>query len=182
MYLGAGISTWTVISSSSRMKEQIMLDLNSSSLIWEYWDKNRMTDGHQTAHYTWKTLCPIQQNQGVTFPSICVSLNTWVKEVICSFRIRSLLRTSMASRILLLTSREPDRWAAIWLGSWVREPLVKVARIYMASQGKHKGSKVTIFLHNLRFLSEKFLLPSQNSFPGCLRTAAQRSKSSSRHN
>lgn len=36
MYLGAGISTWTAISSSSRMKEQTMLDLNSSSLIWEY--------------------------------------------------------------------------------------------------------------------------------------------------
>lgn len=36
MYLGAGISAWTAISSTNRMKEQTMLDLKSSSLIWEY--------------------------------------------------------------------------------------------------------------------------------------------------
>lgn len=35
-YLGAGINTWTAISSNDRMKEQTMLDLKSSSLIWEY--------------------------------------------------------------------------------------------------------------------------------------------------
>lgn len=44
---------------------------------------------------------------------MCESLNTCVKVVMCSFLIRSLLRTSMACRILLLTSREPDRCAAI---------------------------------------------------------------------
>lgn len=40
IYLGAGTSTWTAISSTSRMKEQTMLDLKSSSLIWEYWRNN----------------------------------------------------------------------------------------------------------------------------------------------
>lgn len=36
MYLGAGISAWTAIKSTNRTKEQTMLDLKSSSLIWEY--------------------------------------------------------------------------------------------------------------------------------------------------
>lgn len=40
------------------------------------------------------------------------SLNTWVKVVMCSFLILSPLLTSMAWRILLLTSLEPERCAA----------------------------------------------------------------------
>lgn len=35
-YRGAGTNTWTAISSTSRTKEQTMLVLKSSSLIWEY--------------------------------------------------------------------------------------------------------------------------------------------------
>lgn len=41
MYRGAGINTWTAISSNERMKEQTMLDLKCSSLIWEYWETKR---------------------------------------------------------------------------------------------------------------------------------------------
>lgn len=46
-YLGAGTNTWTAISSTSRMNEQTMLDLKSSSLIWEYWgNENTPIKGH----------------------------------------------------------------------------------------------------------------------------------------
>lgn len=64
-----------------------------------------------------------------TFPSMCVSLKTNVKGVMCSLRIRSLLRTSMACLILLLISRDLAQWGIIWLGNCTREPLVKVAKI-----------------------------------------------------
>lgn len=49
-YLGAGTNTWTAISSTSRMNEQTMLDLKSSSLIWENWgNENTPIKGHWTS-------------------------------------------------------------------------------------------------------------------------------------
>lgn len=40
---GAGINTWTAISSNDRIKEQTMFDLKSSSLIWEYWPTKKIS-------------------------------------------------------------------------------------------------------------------------------------------
>lgn len=60
MYLGAGISAWTAISSTNRMKEQTMLDLKSSSLIWEYCE----TKMHQLQ--TTRLLLSLQEAQPST--------------------------------------------------------------------------------------------------------------------
>lgn len=66
MYRGAGIRAWTAISSSSRMKEQTMLDLKSSSLIWEYCER-------ETGRLTVKLLLHLKTSRGshvITFPSM----------------------------------------------------------------------------------------------------------------
>lgn len=64
----------------------------------------------------------------LTLSSMCVSLNTSVSGVMCSLRIRSLLRTTMACLMRLLISLEVD-WHTLG-----REPFVKEAKIY----GTHK--------------------------------------------
>lgn len=72
LYLGAGTNTWTAISSTSRMKEQTMLDLKSSSLIWEYWGNNDTPiKGH------WASVeGSVPRQEVLTFPSMWESLNT----------------------------------------------------------------------------------------------------------
>lgn len=166
------------------MKEQTMLDLKSSSLIWEYWETNilLMTVFKVPVSPPPPKKPTKKKDSRVTFPSTWESLNTWVKVVMCSFLIRSLLRTSMAWRILLFTSRVPERWAAILLGSWVSEPLVKVARICEPTKNTTKGQRLLKFNQKSTNGLWICLLHSQNSFLGCLQMAAQHSTLLSRHN
>lgn len=145
-YLGAGMRAWAAMRKRSMMKEQTMLELNISSLIWENWDIQKKRSHKVFWHFTYfhvhKHLSFISHSYTAalsvastrhtlnlplnihTLSSMCVSLNTRVSGVMCSLCMRSLLRTSMACLMRLLISLEVD---CHMLGS---EPFVKEAKIY----------------------------------------------------
>ena len=75
-------------------------------------------------------LVPVDSHSSAcTFSSMCVSLKTRATGVMCSFLIRSLLRTSMACSMRLLTSLELKHCDTPWLAGWLRNPFVKLAKI-----------------------------------------------------
>lgn len=122
-YLGAGMSAWTVMRNRSMMKEQIRLELNISSLIWENWTNQRRSKSTSCALLYLVNSCLYQHLHLCTLSSMCVSLNTRVSGVMCFLCIRSLLRTSMACLMRLLISLEVE---CHMLGT---EPFVKEAKI-----------------------------------------------------
>lgn len=176
MYLGEGISTWTVISSSSRMKEQTMLDLNSSSLICEYWDKRRMIDD-QLPKTPEKHPAPYSKSK-------CY----------LSFHVRVLKHLSERGDVLFPHPLTASNLHGLtnplvdfpWPRSLSCELIGQLGERAIGEggqdlQGEHKRS--TPHFHIVwDFSLKKVLVSSQNSFPGCLQTAAPHSKSSSRHN
>lgn len=125
--------SWTFRLSSGRTEPTIRRRETSPSLqaLVHFVHRAHMT----VLRFFWRTLS-----------SMCVSLNTRVRGVMCSLCIRSLLRTSIACLMRLLISLEVD---CHMLGS---EPFVKDARIYSTSKacercGLTDGSKPFTMWH-----------------------------------
>lgn len=114
-HLGAGMRACAAMMKRSMMKEQTRLELNISSLIWENWVETQRNS--EQTHSGPPGVLP-----QLTLVSMA-SLNTSVRGAMCSLRIRSLLRTSMACLMRLLISFEVE---CQMFGS---EPSVKEARI-----------------------------------------------------